>query len=127
MSWSIAGDWLAVAGLILLTLGTGVQALANLAEFKSLRQKVTEEVEVGRPHFLVDLPPNLVTIPLFLTNLILSLLVTPRILADIRARGGDEAVELAKFKRLTLAWTIIMIGSAFALAAGIIQLLVAYR
>ena len=38
MSWAIAGDWLAVAGLILLTFGTGAQAWANLAEFRSMRR-----------------------------------------------------------------------------------------
>lgn len=42
MSWPIAGDWLAVAGLILLTFGTGAQAWFNLAEFRSLRRTVSE-------------------------------------------------------------------------------------
>jgi ornithine cyclodeaminase/alanine dehydrogenase-like protein (mu-crystallin family) len=41
MSWAIAADWLAVFGLVLLTFGTGAQAWANLAEFKSLRKAVS--------------------------------------------------------------------------------------
>ncbi len=43
MGWGLAAAWLAVAGLVILTFGTGVQAWANLAEFKSLRRKVTKE------------------------------------------------------------------------------------
>ena len=42
MSWAIAGDSLAVIGLLLLTFGTGAQAWANLAEFKSMRQTVSK-------------------------------------------------------------------------------------
>jgi len=43
MSWAIAANWLAVLGLALLTFGTGAQALANLAEFKSVRAVISEE------------------------------------------------------------------------------------
>ncbi len=36
MGWGLAAAWLAVAGLVILTFGTGVQAWANLAEFKTV-------------------------------------------------------------------------------------------
>ena len=42
MRWTLAQDWLSVVGLILVTLGTGAQALANLAEFKSLQASISE-------------------------------------------------------------------------------------
>jgi len=32
MGWGLAAAWLAVAGLVILTFGTGVQAWANLAD-----------------------------------------------------------------------------------------------
>ena len=46
-------------------------------------------------------------------------------LTRIRADGGEEAVELARFLRLAGVWTIIMIGSALALVAAVIQLALA--
>jgi hypothetical protein len=49
----------------------------------------------------------------------------PRKLAEVRASGEIEAVELARFLRLGGIWTILMIGSAFALAAAAIQLALA--
>jgi hypothetical protein len=42
MGWTLAQDWLSVVGLILLTFGTGAQALANLAEFKSLQASISK-------------------------------------------------------------------------------------
>jgi hypothetical protein len=42
MSWAIAGDWLAVAGLSSLTFGTAAQALGNLAEFNDLQASAAE-------------------------------------------------------------------------------------
>lgn len=42
MGWTLAQDWLSVADLILLTFGTGAQALANLAEFKSLQASISK-------------------------------------------------------------------------------------
>jgi LPS O-antigen subunit length determinant protein (WzzB/FepE family) len=49
----------------------------------------------------------------------------PRKLAEARVSGEIEAVELARFLRLAGVWTILMIGSAFALAAAAIQLALA--
>jgi hypothetical protein len=43
MSWAIAANWLAVIGTLVLTFGTGAQAWANLAEFKSLQASVSED------------------------------------------------------------------------------------
>ena len=50
----------------------------------------------------------------------------PGKLRELRAEGGDEAVQLARFLRLAEVWTILMIGSALALAAAVIQLALAY-
>jgi hypothetical protein len=64
MSWAIAADWLAVFGLVLLTFGTGAQAWANLAEFKSLRKAVSgyagdvsTVTELGTDVFLPGMSP----------------------------------------------------------------------
>ncbi len=51
----------------------------------------------------------------------------PGRLAQIRAKGGDEAVEMARFLRSAEVWAILMIGSALALAAAVIQLALAYQ
>ena len=127
MSWGLATDWLAVAGTTLLTFGTGVQALANLAEFRSLRRKVTKDVwRACKATFaLTFLFPRLSALPLNLACAVLVLL--PESVARVRARGGDEAVELARFLRLAEIWVILMLGSALALAAAAIQLVLAYQ
>ena len=41
MSWAIAGDWLAVAGLLTLSIGTGMQALTDLADFRDLQTQAS--------------------------------------------------------------------------------------
>jgi hypothetical protein len=54
-----------------------------------------------------------------------SIILFPSDLAQIRAKGGDDAVQLARFLRLAEVWGIIMAGSALALAAAVIQLVFA--
>lgn len=148
MGWTLAEDWLTVAGLLLLTLGTGAQALANLAEFKSLQASVTKvasdaiDETLGAAFEFVDLSNlpyafALVRIAVYLYRLYRAMLarrsvlnaviLMPRKLAQLRAKGGDEAVELARFMRLAQVWGIIMIGSALGLAAAVIQLVLAYQ
>lgn len=51
----------------------------------------------------------------------------PGRMAQLRAKGGDEAVELARFMRLAQVWGVIMIGSAIGLATAVIQLVLAYQ
>jgi hypothetical protein len=155
MSWAITGDWLGVAALIFATFGTGAQAWANLAEFKSLRQVVRKEVAFALWH---DPPasshywsarisaaaartaapgaPVALTILGFMVTRALWLRLKlwfnlnllfrfPQTAARIRAQGGDDAVRLAQFIRLTEVWGILMVGSAFALAEACIQLALA--
>jgi hypothetical protein len=50
-----------------------------------------------------------------------AVIVMARGLAQLRAAGGDDAVQLARFLRLARVWGILMIGSALALVAGCIQ------
>ena len=45
MSWALAGDWLSIAGLILLTYGTGAQAAASLADYKALWKTVKRQAK----------------------------------------------------------------------------------
>jgi hypothetical protein len=127
MSWAIAGDSLAVIGLLFLTFGTGAQAWVNLAEFKSMRQTVSKATlaafndvvsEAAEKRSGFD-PLGLALIRRFLSSSM------PRKLAEARVSGEIEAVELARFLRLAGVWTILMIGSAFALAAAAIQLALA--
>jgi hypothetical protein len=127
MSWAIAGDSLAIIGLLLLTFGTGAQAWVNLAEFKSMRQTVSKVTLAAFNDVISDAaekrsgfdPLGLALIRRFMSSSM------PRKLAEVRVSGEIEAVELARFLRLAGVWTILMIGSAFALAAAAIQLALA--
>jgi hypothetical protein len=141
MSWVIAGDWLAVLGLLFLTTGTAAQAWANLSEFESLRQTISQAASnalAGRATH-GSLTGISVSVPVgFLVGrrqprrfsvlkIPLLILLRPAQLARIRTEGGDEAVQLAQFLRQAEVWGIIMIGSALGLAAAVIQLVLAYR
>jgi hypothetical protein len=42
-------------------------------------------------------------------------------LAQLRAAGGDDAVQLARFLRFAQVWGILVLGSALALVAACIQ------
>jgi hypothetical protein len=141
MSWVIAGDWLAVLGLLFLTTGTAAQAWANLSEFESLRQTISQAASnalAGRATH-GSLTGISVSVPVgFLIGrrqprrfsvlkVPLLILLRPAQLARIRTEGGDEAVQLAQFLRQAEVWGIIMVGSALGLAAAVIQLVLAYR
>jgi hypothetical protein len=142
MSWVIAGDWLAVLGLLFLTTGTAAQAWANLSEFESLRQTISGAASnalAGRATH-GSLTGISVSVPVgFLVGrrrqprrfsvlkIPLLILLRPAQLARIRTEGGEEAVQLAQFLRQAEVWGIIMIGSALGLAAAVIQLVLAYR
>ena len=45
----------------------------------------------------------------------------------LREKGGEDAVQLARYLRLARVWALLMFGSALALAAVIIQLVLAYQ
>ena len=60
-------------------------------------------------------------------SILSAVILMPGRLAQIRAKGGDEAVEMARFLRSAEVWAILMIGSALALAAAVIQLALAYQ
>jgi hypothetical protein len=150
MSWAIAENWLAVAGLILVTTGTRAQAWANLAEYKSLVQTASTAAitAVGStlavavmfgggfgpdmpswwdrhvPRWLALVPEILIGLVQLARLIFVGFRAT---LTRLRAEGGGEAVELARFLRLAGVWTIIMIGSALALAAAVVQLVLAYQ
>jgi hypothetical protein len=51
----------------------------------------------------------------------------PGKLRAIRAYGTGAAEAFARLIRLTAVWSIIMIGSALAMAAAIIQLVLTYH
>jgi hypothetical protein len=152
VSWAIAGYWLAVAGLILLTFGTGAQAGANLAEFKSLQASVSKvasdviaetvaETVGGVVGAVIPLFPGssssglsivrmfvrLLRLMLARRSILSAVILMPRKLAQLRAKGGDEAVQMARFIRLAEVWAILMVGSALALVAAVIQLALAYQ
>ena len=126
MSWPIAGDWLTVMGLILLTFGTGAQAWGNLAEFRSIRRTVSEvasSMMTDRLATGVDAiyarslekairaadgdgdrfrqsyrqPSKLAVRILLLRAHLATMVMLPGKLRELRAEGGDEAVQLARF------------------------------
>ncbi|HEY2270567.1 MAG TPA: hypothetical protein VGI96_48680 [Streptosporangiaceae bacterium] len=117
-------DWLTVASLLLLTLGTGAQALANLTEFRGLTGKTTESfstvvkaVKGWRAswwHKAAVFVTNITAAPLY-------------VLGKSQTDGENDATRLLRFLRQATAWTILMIGSALGLAAAVIVLVAAYR
>jgi hypothetical protein len=70
--------------------------------------------------------PNWVrTLALYVRLAFLSIFYLPGNLVEIRTGDKDQEIELLRFLRLTAVWSILMIGSAFALAAACIQLALA--
>src|ERR1700690_990012 len=135
MSLAITGDVLAVFSAAVLTFGTCAQALSNLAEFKSLNQAVGETIrkmyrrppedsstqgEPATPGLASPggLSPSVIV--LIWLNLVLLFWVT-KAAVRIRAGGGEQGAQLAKFLRLAEVWGILTIGSGLALAAAVIQ------
>jgi hypothetical protein len=55
----------------------------------------------------------------------LSIFYLPGNLVEIRAAGKAEVIELARFLRQTVVWSVLMVGSALTLAAVAIQLALA--
>jgi uncharacterized membrane protein len=138
MSWALAGNWLAVLGLVFLTLGTAAQAWASLSEFEHLRETVSKAaadplaVSGSLAGITASVPVGILmwrSKPERLSVLKVPLLLfpRPRQLARIHAKGGDEAVRLAQLLRQVEVWGVIMIGSALGLAAAAIQLALSYH
>ena len=147
MSWGIAQCWLAVLGVLLVTFGTGAQAWANLAEFERLKASVSEdawnavkatlgEAAVHALLLSAGLPSALrvwgTSVRLFRllvarTSIQWAIIVIRRRLAQIRDKGGDQAVEMARFIRAAQAWAILMLASGIALVSAVIELALAYE
>ena len=130
MGWGLAAAWLTVASLVLLTFGTGAQAWANLAEYKSARSTIGKAT-LDAIREAADVGPLLSIIikaDAHLTGIILAFMyLMPHKLREIRASGGEEAVQMARFLRSAEVWAILMVGSALALAAAVIQLALTYQ
>jgi hypothetical protein len=151
MSWALGSGWISVAGLLLLTLGTGAQAWSSLTEFESLRRTIPKAaIETLRAVMATEmlggssLTSRLrrrlnilhIRIPqfprvskwLFIARMaVFTIVLMPVSLKQIRTDGGEEAVQLARFARAAEVWAILMIGSALALVAATIQLVLAYQ
>lgn len=99
MTLAHTGDWLAVAGLLLLTLGTGAQTSAMLRDFNSMRRSGRDRAgdEIAKVRWAV-LGPDLAFL----------------------FRNRDRGVKLDPHLRLVLVWGVIMAGSALTLAAAVI-------
>ena len=129
--WGFAAGWLVVAGTTLLTIGTGAQASANLARYKSSQETVSIAVgqtRLGR--YAAAMPAVTWVFPFGLAPILvrnLRLVLTPSKLAEIRKEGGEGAVELAEYLRSATAWGVLMAGSVLVLAATVIQLVLAYQ
>jgi hypothetical protein len=151
MSWTVAGDWLAVAGLALFTFGTGAQAVNSLAEFKDLRRVASKEAwQAVIKSSLVLVPTGGGTVvpvlrppaakwwhrltPGWLRSMlrkarrkISGLFTWPGRLKNLRNEGGDVAVQLARYLRTARVWAVLMVASVLPLAAAVIQLVLAYQ
>jgi hypothetical protein len=145
MSWTLAEDWLAIAGLILLTYGTGAQAAASLADYKALWKKVKSQAKnlftenLGTLASAADIATQdtgqvrlsfsweaVWRRPAMWRRILTAAFTVPRKLPQLRDHNVPEAVDLAKAVRSTAVWAVIMIGSALSLASGIILLVLAY-
>jgi hypothetical protein len=119
MGWSLAAAWMIVAGSVLLTIGTGAQAWANLSEYRDLISRLPEEASLalvrGWLRFFI------------LTSSGLPVVAAAAALSAAAALVKPEDTErLARLARLTAVWTVLMVGSALVLAAAIIQLIIGH-
>ena len=111
MGWTLAEDWLTVTGLVLLTLGSGAQALENLRMFRSMQPKVSGQAG--------DKTAKSKVLPAAAGE-VRGLIGKLRLLCK-----SNEA--FAPYLRLVLLWGVILAGSALTLAAAVIQLVFAYQ
>jgi uncharacterized membrane protein len=154
MAWGLASDWLAVAGTSLLTVGTGAQARAALREYKIVRRSIPEAAWDAVLHGLLlvafplvaslvthnpgsrssrwvpdwlsrRVPDWVSTLALYVRLVFLIIFYLPGNLVEIRTGEQDQEIELLRFLRLTVVWSILMVGSACVLAAACIQLALA--
>jgi hypothetical protein len=107
MGWGIAAGWAIVAGSALLTIGTGVQARVNLAEYR----------EVAKGHQAIFYSAG---------GLLLRLIGLGHVWSDLRESNPEFTSRLMQLARLTVVWTVLMCGSALVLAGAAIQLALAY-
>ena len=136
MSWTLAEDWLSVAGLLLLAAGTGAQAWAAVAEYRRLIGTLTDEtrtrIQGAGPlsqAFMAGLSagdPQAGLVARWIVTAVVAIVVVPRKMTEIRSKGGDDALELAKLLRLAGVWGVLMLGAILVLAAAVIQLVLAY-
>jgi hypothetical protein len=117
-------DWLTVASLLLLTVGTGVQALANMAEFRGLTRKTAESFST-----VVKASKRWRTswwhkTAVFVTNIIAGPLY---VLGKSQTDGENDATRLLRFLRQATVWSILTVGSMLGLLAAVIVLVAAYR
>jgi hypothetical protein len=135
--WGFAAGWLVVAGTTLLTIGTGAQASASLAKYETAREAVSAavgETAVGQARivrYVAALPAIKRAFPFGLVPLLVAnltfIFLTPSKLAEIRSQGGEQAADLREYLRSATAWGVLMTGSVLALAATLIQLVLAYQ
>jgi hypothetical protein len=57
---------------------------------------------------------------LFPGLMVWSLFRWPKALSKIREKGGEDAVELARFVHMAIVWAILMLGSGLILIAAIL-------
>lgn len=130
MSWAIAGNWLAVAGLLLLTIGTRAQARASLAEFKRISKELAKRKAQYRGFFAAEAITQPMLFPILIISRILTrlryLFMRSETLESIRVEYDDQAAEYVLFSQQSLIWSILNIGSALALIAATIQLTLSY-
>jgi hypothetical protein len=109
-----------VAGSVLLTIGTGAQARANLAEYRDVAATLPEAIRQAISS----------TLAVSILAIFAASLPTVDIasVAQLDAGAGPEtAKRLRELARLTAVWTIIMIGSLLILAGAAIQLALTYN
>jgi hypothetical protein len=146
MSWALTEDLLNVAALSLLTIGTGAQAAGSLTDYKAILKTLPSEVRdnllgpyagaaavdalgnvlFGRP------PPSTllkqkVSLAWFVTwtspiALTMAVAAIPRKLIRLRREGGEVGRRAAGLARTSALWALLMVGSALALCAALIQL-----
>jgi hypothetical protein len=122
MGWGIAANWAIVVGSVLLTIGTGAQARASLAEYRDVLKTLPEAIRRSIVKISILFAGRVLTVvsgPLTGLMLLEAALLFPGV-------DTETAVRLAQLARLTIVWTIIMAGSALVLAGAAIQLALTY-
>jgi hypothetical protein len=135
--WTLTSSWFVTVGSLLLAIGTGAQAWADITQYRWV--SVEARIEARRllqrvfPKEVAAMTSALSYDGRFARRMLKfgrsapMIVLAPFKITAIRKEGGEEALRLARAIRQETTWVILMIGSLLILTAGTIELALAYE